>query len=195
MEVYIELGDDWDINDINAIWLDNQEQLGTPKIVTEEINGVSKRFAVLTLNGEKATDTADETGNTTTVTTDETGTTTTVTTNGNGGTGTVVTDKNGTIQSITTEKNGTRVEYTAGSDGLTLEKIETNDDQVDIPDEMNGAHGKTYSVTAVGQGAFKGNQQVTQTAFGSSIKNLQNQAMQGCKNLKNLILSIGQSKQ
>ena len=195
MEVYIELGDDWDINDINAIWLDNQEQLSTPKIVTEEINGVSKRFAVLTLNGEKATDTADETGNTTTVTTDETGTTTTVTTNGNGGTGTVVTDKNGTIQFITTEKNGTRADYTADSSGLTLEKIETNDDQVDIPDEMKGADGKTYSVTAIAQGALEGNQQVTQTAFGSSIKNLQNQSMQGCKNLNNLILSIGQSKQ
>ena len=50
MEVYIELGDDWDINDINAIWLDNQEQLSTPEIVNEEINGVNKRFAVLKLD-------------------------------------------------------------------------------------------------------------------------------------------------
>ncbi|MBR3742246.1 MAG: hypothetical protein IKN04_17630, partial [Clostridia bacterium] len=50
MEVYIELGDDWDIDDINAIWLDNQEQLSAPEIVTKEINGVSKRFAVLMLD-------------------------------------------------------------------------------------------------------------------------------------------------
>ena len=49
-EVYIELGDDWDINDIEAIWLDENEKLEKPVIVTKKINGVEKRFAVFSLN-------------------------------------------------------------------------------------------------------------------------------------------------
>ena len=49
MEVYIELGDDWDIEDINAIYLDNDEILEKPEIVYKDVNGVMKRFAVLRL--------------------------------------------------------------------------------------------------------------------------------------------------
>ena len=49
MEVYIELGDDWDIEDIDAIYLDNDEILEKPEIVYKDVNGVMKRFAVLRL--------------------------------------------------------------------------------------------------------------------------------------------------
>ena len=49
MEYYVELGVDWDIDEINAIWLDHQEELAKPEIVTIEVNGVVKRFAKIEL--------------------------------------------------------------------------------------------------------------------------------------------------
>ena len=53
LKVYIELGDDWDISDVNAIYMDENNKVTTWNkfLDTEirEINGVYKRFAVLNL--------------------------------------------------------------------------------------------------------------------------------------------------
>ena len=49
IKVYIELGRDWDMSDIGAIWSDQAEKR-TTKIVEEEINGVKKHFVRLELD-------------------------------------------------------------------------------------------------------------------------------------------------
>ena len=53
LKVYIELGDEWDINDVSAIYIDENNKVTTWNrfLDTEvrEINGVYKRFAVLNL--------------------------------------------------------------------------------------------------------------------------------------------------
>ncbi|MBO6126625.1 MAG: hypothetical protein J6P21_01285 [Clostridia bacterium] len=51
VKVYIELGDDWDMNDISAIYVDDNNKVTTwdKTIEVKEINGVYKRFAVLNL--------------------------------------------------------------------------------------------------------------------------------------------------
>ena len=53
LRVYIELGDDWDISDVSAIYIDENNKVTTWSkfldTAVREINGVYKRFAVLNL--------------------------------------------------------------------------------------------------------------------------------------------------
>ena len=53
MKVYVEIGEDWDADDINTIWLDQNQQEGelwtVMDVIEQEVDGVRKRFAVLNL--------------------------------------------------------------------------------------------------------------------------------------------------
>lgn len=53
LKVYIELGDDWDMNDVSAIYIDEKNKVTTWNkfldMEVKEINGVYRRFAVLKL--------------------------------------------------------------------------------------------------------------------------------------------------
>ena len=50
MVVYIERGNDWDINDIEAFWLEGQQKMSGIKFEEKEINGEKKQFAKIKLD-------------------------------------------------------------------------------------------------------------------------------------------------
>ena len=49
VSVYIQVGDDWDPNNIRAIWMDQKENLGELQVFPKEVNGEELQFAKLEL--------------------------------------------------------------------------------------------------------------------------------------------------
>ena len=49
LDCKFELGDDWDTNNIRAIWMDQKENLGELQVFPKEVNGEELQFAKLEL--------------------------------------------------------------------------------------------------------------------------------------------------
>ena len=81
-------------------------------------------------------------------------------------------------------------DYAVSGDNVTLSNVDTNASEIAIGDTIPAADGKTYKVDTVGDGAMKGLQNLTTAAFGSGIREIGKQAMQGCKKLIALIFGV-----
>lgn len=85
--------------------------------------------------------------------------------------------KTNAIYKITGSGKNKTVEYTK-----PLKKNATN---ISIPAKVK-LQGKTYKITSVGKGAFRGNKKLTLITVGKNIKNIGNKAFYNCKNLRYL---------
>jgi hypothetical protein len=105
---------------------------------------------------------------------------------------TVQTDKTGTMIGLsTTEKTKegteTKADYTPAKEGISLGRIETTGDEIEIPDAIPAADGSTYSVTEIGKGAMQGATGVTLVSLGANIQKICANAFRGAKKLAELV--------
>ena len=81
-----------------------------------------------------------------------------------------------TIDGITYYLNGSKASVTNANKSCTLETVI-------IPDTVIGADGKTYSVTAINEGAFRDNKSIKYLSLSANITSMGGGCFYGCSNL------------
>ena len=76
---------------------------------------------------------------------------------------------------------------TRGRGTVTLVSVVKKTTSVTVPDAIK-LGGKTFKVTAIGGGAFKGNTKLAKVVISKNVKTIGSKAFYGCKNLKALVV-------
>lgn len=76
---------------------------------------------------------------------------------------------------------------TSGKGTVTLVSAIKRPTSVTVPDAIK-LGGKTFKVTAIGNGAFKGNTKLAKVVISKNVKTIGSKAFYGCKNLKALVV-------
>lgn len=76
---------------------------------------------------------------------------------------------------------------TSGRGTVTLVSAVKKTTSVTVPDAIK-LGGKTFKVTAIGSGAFKGNTKLAKVVISKNVKTIGSKAFYGCKNLKALVV-------
>lgn len=79
--------------------------------------------------------------------------------------------------------------YVINNSQVTITSYDGEDEEVEIPSEING-----YKVTTIGESAFKRNENIKKITLPSTIKTLQAYSFASCFNLEEIILNEGLEK-
>ncbi len=102
---------------------------------------------------------------------------------------TVEKDGKGAVNITGSETEGgetSKYVLTGTENGLTVQKDTGAAGDYVLNDQFEGADGKTYPVTAIGDKAFERNTELISVAFGEGIKTIGKNAFAGCANLKEI---------
>lgn len=90
--------------------------------------------------------------------------------------------------------NGFEYKIDRDSGSVSLSRINVpKDGKIKLPDEIT-INGKTYPVTSIDNGAFKGNKNIKEIEIGNNVKTIGDGAFEGCTNLKKVKFPSGLKK-